>query len=249
MQLDGKTALVTGTASGIGLSTAKALIGEGVKVFGVDVQAQEADALGALFTPMQMDLASPSAPEEILAQCNAQVGSPDVLLNIAGIGDPQPLTEMSPERYREYLEIDLIAPAMLTREYILNRGDKGGTIVNTASVLALNGAIRGAGYSEAKGGISAMTRQIAVEYGHRGFRINTIAPGFVETPATAERLANNSWFRETLVDRCPLRRQGAAEEIANVYLFLASPMSSFVHGQTITVDGGLGMTLYPPPPD
>lgn len=248
MQLSGKIAIVTGTASGIGQATALAMLREGVVVLGVDRQEQQSNSFGASFTPMQIDLASPSAPTDILKECSSRLGSPDILINNAGIGDSAPLTDLTQERYKEFLTIDLIAPAMLIREYILERGDRGGCIVNISSILSLTGSIRGAAYSEAKAGVAALTRQVATEFGYKGFRINAIAPGFIATALTRDRLSSNSWFRETFIDRSPLRRPGTPEEIANICLFLSSPLSSFIHGATIVADGGMSIATYPPQP-
>ncbi|MCG6857104.1 MAG: SDR family oxidoreductase [Salaquimonas sp.] len=133
-------------------------------------------------------------------------------------------------------------------DYPLDAG-RGGAIVNIASVFAMIGVAGNSGYVVSKAGVAAMTHQLATEFGRDGIRVNAISPGLIATPLTQDRLeANTPWFRQMMIDGCPLRRPGKPEEIASVCVFLVSDAASFVTGVTLPVDGGWSSSKFMPAP-
>jgi 3-oxoacyl-[acyl-carrier protein] reductase len=247
MRLDGKTALVTGTSSGIGAAIAKTFLEAGAKVFGVDRQApltaQEGD-----FHHMDADLAEAGVAPRIFKACTERFGSPDILVNNAGIGNARSILETSDADFDRYLTINLKAPFALCREAVVAMRGRGGAIVNIASVFGIIGAAGSAAYVPTKSGIIGLTRNLAAEFGRDGIRVNAVAPGTVATPLTRERLEKDEWFRKMHFESCPMERAGDPSEIADAVLYLASDRASFVSGVVLPVDGGWSMTKVAPRP-
>jgi NAD(P)-dependent dehydrogenase (short-subunit alcohol dehydrogenase family) len=255
-RLDGKVALITGAASGMGKVATTLFAGEGARVVVADVTdeagretAEEISATGAEATYVHADV---SRAEDCRAMVTAAVerfGGLHVLYNNAGIfpGNDASVVETEEDVWDRVMAINLKGVYLGCRFGIpamLESG--GGSIINVASFVALMGAaVPQVAYTASKGGVLAMTREIAVEFARRGIRANALCPGPIETPLLADLLADPA-RRERRLVHIPLGRFGRADEIARAALFLASDESSFVTGSTFVVDGGITAAYITP---
>ena len=243
IDLTGKTALVTGASRGIGQACARALDAAGAQVLlnsrnEADIAAVAAELSNnpQLFAA---DLALPGAGTE-LAERVAAIGGADIVVNNAGIAmrrTPEALTEEDVDRV---FSINVRALLMLTvglGDSLKARG--GGSVINVSSVAGVIGPLGRVAYSGTKGAVDAMTRALAADWGPSGIRVNSIAPGLIETDIWHESLETIDGLRENLEAGIALRRWGAGSDIADVVLWLASDLSSYVTGETIVVDGGM----------
>jgi 3-oxoacyl-[acyl-carrier protein] reductase len=242
-QLKGKTAIVTGAASGIGRATAQLFAAEGARVLAVDVNAAVSEIDNARIESLQCDLSNRDAPEKVLSAVRDMIGSAetglDILMNNAGVGSNAPADQMSYEEWDRVLNINLSAPFRLAQRAIPElRKSTAGRIINVASVMATHTDYGLAAYCAAKAGITGFTRNLALELGRDNITVNAILPGAIHTGMTAASFRNAEiaavWAKKSV-----LRRLGHPEDIAKVATFLASDASAFVTGQSINVDGGL----------
>ncbi len=243
--MENKVALVTGAASGIGRATALRLAGKGCRVVCGDLNATAAEqtaaairAAGGQALALALDVARRASVAAFVQAAVSKYGRLDYLVNCAGIWEQVPLGELDEARWDRMLAVNLKGTFLCCQaaaEHMLRAGE--GAIVNLASVAGRNGGnFCGAHYAASKGGVVAMTMQMAKELGPYGIRVNTVAPGPVESPMTA------SWpaaVKEGLVTRTPLKRLGQPEDIADVIVFLLSPAARLVCGETVEVNGGL----------
>lgn len=249
MRLTGKTAIITGAASGIGLATTRLFLAEGANVLGADIQAAPAEfSPHPSFRAIQLDLTEQGAANAVFAACAAAFGPPDILFNNAGIGNSRPIVDTDDEALARYLAVNLAAPFRLARAAVAVMRGRGGVIVNTASIFGMRGAAASSAYGPTKAAMIGMTQQLATEYGREKIRVNAIAPGLIATPMTAGRLQENAWFREQMIGRTPLGHPGTPEDIAEACLFLASDAARFITGITLPVDGGWSAAGYMPAP-
>ena len=245
--LTNKTALITGAARGIGKDIALKFAEEGANIAFTDLvidengKATEAEiaAKGVKVKGYASNAADFAQTEEVVNQVKADFGSIDILVNNAGITKDGLMMRMTEAQWDAVIAVNLksafnfihaCTPIMMRQ--------RGGSIINMASVVGVHGNAGQANYSASKAGLIALAKSIAQELGSRGIRANSIAPGFIETAMTAA-LPDN--VREEWVKKIPLRRGGQTEDIANVATFLASDLSSYVTGQVIQVDGGMNM--------
>ena len=241
-ELDGKCAVITGAGSGMARSTARVFVREGARVLGADVSGREketADELGPAFIPMHVDVTRESDVEAMMAAARDAFGRVDAVLNVAGIGGPQPLADVTVEEYERVMAVDLRGVMLGTKHGIramLPTG--GGVILNWASAGGINASrLPVSTYSAAKAGVIAFTKAAAVEYGPQGIRANAICPGgVIVTEMAGGRDAVNR--HRALVEAVPLMRAGEPEEIAELACFLASDRSPFITGAVIPIDGG-----------
>ncbi|GAB3467408.1 SDR family NAD(P)-dependent oxidoreductase [Actinophytocola sediminis] len=243
-QLRGRTAIVTGAASGIGQATAALFVARGATVLAVDRDESGLAALGedSAVATLAIDLTVPGAAERVFDHCAATVGTPNVLANIAGRAGDAAAADTSDEQFEFFLRTNLGTAFTLSRRAV-RVFDGGGAIVNTSSSFALTGVAGSASYSAAKGAVASLTRQLAADYGRRGIRVNAVAPGLIETPATRAKIAEGAF--DDLVTRArPLPRVGTPADVAKVFAFLASDDAAFVTGVTIPVDGGWTSTHF-----
>lgn len=245
--LAGKTALVTGAARGIGKALALKFASEGANVaftdLVIDENGKQTEAEIAAFGVKAKGYASNAADfaqtEEVVNKIKEEFGSIDILVNNAGITKDGLMMRMSEAQWDAVIAVNLKSAFNFIHAVLpIMMRQRSGSIINMASVVGVHGNAGQANYAASKAGLIALAKSIAQEVGSRGIRANAIAPGFIETAMTA---ALPEEVRADWCKKIPLRRGGKVEDIANVALFLASDMSSYVSGQVIQVDGGMNM--------
>ncbi len=246
-RLDGKVALVTGAASGIGAATALRFAQEGASVVGFDLkQAFDGDWAKAVETAPGSafatgDVRDFDAVAAAVAQAVEQFGRIDVSMNAAGVGGGGPVHLIAVEEWDRVVDINLKGTFLVARAVLPQMLEQGaGSIINVASVEGIEGFEGGSAYNASKGAVMLLTRNMAIDYARRGIRVNTICPGFIETPLLTSTLAMPGLEKQTAAirDAHQLGRFGKPVEIANAALFLASDEASFVTGHALVVDGG-----------
>jgi len=246
-EFTGKTALVTGAASGIGKAIGTAFAQGGANVVLVDRDATAGESLcktladsGGLTTFAALDITDASTFAEVVRDTAAQFGGLDIAVNNAGITGPAKLTaDYSDEEWAAVIGVNLTAVFTCMRAEIqaMLEGD-GGAIVDIASTAGLRGGKGTAAYSASKHGVLGLTRSAALDYARRGIRINAVCPGAIDTPMLERLTESNTTLRQQIAQRSVMGRHGQPEEIASTVLWLCSDSASFVNGQAIAVDGG-----------
>ena len=250
--LEGKVALVTGAAYGIGFAIAEAFAGAGAKI-AFNCRSQEHleraladyEAKGIAARGFICDVTDEEQVQAMVAKIAAELGTIDILVNNAGIIRRIPMTEMSAAEFRQVVDIDLNAPFIVSKAVIPGMIAKGGgKIINICSMMSELGRETVSAYAAAKGGLKMLTRNIASEYGKYNIQCNGIGPGYIATPQTAplrERQADGSRhpFDAFIVAKTPAERWGTPEDLKGPAVFLASPASDFVNGHILYVDGGI----------
>ena len=243
-----QVAIVTGASGAIGFGCATRLAEAGTAVVATGRDQTRLQALAKavgdpeLVTTLAVDLTEENAPSRIVDTAVTRWGHVDFLINNAGIGSPRPLHETDDETLDHFLGLMLRAPFRLARDVIPHLRP-GAAIINVTSTFAVVGGLRGGAYSAAKGGLTALTTHIACQYGSQGIRCNAVAPGVIQTPMTADRLADEQ-FQRLNTEMTPHQRLGTVDDVAAVVAFLCSPGGSFINGQTIVVDGGWSSTKF-----
>lgn len=245
-----KAAIVTGAGSGIGQAIALRLCRDGYAVLAVDRQQAGLDATLALgsssghILPLAQDVTEDGAPAAIMAACLSQAGEPVVLVNNAGLGNARSARDTTDADLDRYIDVNFRSVFRLSRAFVRHEQAGARSIVNIASVFGQLGFPGTAPYSAAKAAVIGLTRQMCADCSPAGIRINAIAPGLIETPATADRLSNVPRFRRLTLDQIPSGRAGSADDIAGVTSFLCSPDAAYVNGAVLVVDGGWTATRY-----
>ena len=245
MLLEGKVAIVTGASRGIGKAIAEQFIAQGAKVaFTYRSSAEAAAALekelsaeGGTVKGFQSDAASMTDAERLVGEVVEAFGTVDIVINNAGITDDTLLMRMTEEQWDRVISVNLKSCFNLTKAVMRTMlKARSGSIVNISSVVGVQGNAGQANYAASKAGILGFTKSVALELGSRNIRCNAIAPGFIETEMTAKLDEDTvqGWR-----DAIPLKRGGTPEDVANLCVFLASDMSSYITGQTLNVDGGM----------
>lgn len=242
IDLGGKTALVTGASRGIGRAIALSLAAAGARV-AVAARTEEdlrvvATELGEPELAFVVDLGKPDAPKRLTDRVLAVLGRVDILVNNAGIAYTRRTEAADTASIADVLRINLESALLLAGALAPAMFDRGGCIVNVSSVAGVAGTPGQAIYAASKGGLDAATRSLACEWGPRGIRVNSVAPGLIITDMW-ERGRQRPGLSAALEKHLALRRWGQPEDVANVVTFLASDLAAYVTGETILVDGGM----------
>ncbi len=243
-RLEGKVAIITGAGRGIGRATALLFASEGAKVVVADIDqeaakkvADEIAASKGEALPIKVDVSSPEDAEKMAKAAVDAFGGIDVLVNNAGIIRDKTLLKMSHEEFNRVIEVNLKGVFNCTKAVVPHMLEKGsGVILNASSVVALYGNFGQTNYVASKCAVIGMTKVWARELGPKGIRVNAVAPGFITTDMT-ESIPEE--VKNAIVSRIPLGRMGSPEDVALVYLFLASDEARYINGAVISVDGGM----------
>jgi NAD(P)-dependent dehydrogenase (short-subunit alcohol dehydrogenase family) len=244
-RLDEKVCVITGAASGIGAETARVFRDEGATVVGVDL-SEDSDC----HLPVAADVTDEEQVKAMYARTREEFGRIDVLFNNAGISpnDDVSVLDTSLEAWQRVQDVNLKSVFLCCKHGIPHLLDSGGgSVINTASFVAVMGAATSQiSYTASKGGVLALSRELGVEFARRGVRVNALCPGPVNTPLLQELYANDEEAAQRRLVHVPMGRFAEAREIANGVLFLASDESSYVTAQTFLVDGGLSGAYVTP---
>jgi len=244
-KLAGKTAVVTGASKGIGAGIAKAFGKEGANVV-VNYARDKEDAekvaaaiekAGGKAITVQADVSRQADVDRLFEVTKKTFGTVDVLVNNAGVYEFAPIDQVTEASYRRMFDLNVLG-TVLSTQAALKSMNGSGSIINVSSVAALTPIPTGSLYSATKGAVDVITRTLAEELGPRKIRVNSLAPGLVETEGTRAAGTSEGNFKETIVARTPLGRVGAVDDIAKVAVFLASDDSGWITGEVLPVGGG-----------
>ena len=247
MLLEGKKAIITGGSRGIGKEIVQAFLREGSSVYFIDLMPSEfmaeyeeiAGECGATVAYRECNVADETQVISVVKEIVEDSGGIDVLVNNAGITRDGLIFRMTEENWNAVLSVNLSSAFFmskaLARSMIKNRT---GAIINVSSIVGVHGNAGQCNYSASKAGLIGLTKSLAKEVAGRNVRVNAVAPGFIKTAMT-DKLTDQQ--REKLQEQIPMVRLGDPQEVAKVILFLASDLASYVTGQVILIDGGMGM--------
>ena len=248
--LEGKSALVTGGASGIGRATALAFAREGARVAVADILEEaaqgtvaEIEAMGGQALAIACDVTDDDAVKAMIAATVDAFGGLDCAFNNAGIAPyqvnagGQKIADVAPEAWRRLIDVNLTGVWLCLRHEVaqMRAQGSGGVIINTASILGLVGSATSSAYVAAKHGVVGLTKTAAADHAEDNIRVNAVCPGYIETPMTEETMRRRGG---RILARVPMARMGKAGEIAEAVVWLCSPKASFVTGVSWAVDGG-----------
>lgn len=246
MLLQNKKVLITGSSRGIGKAIVEKFLKEGASVWGICTKPSAsfaeikelADSCGVNFTELHANANNSEEWTSTIKKALEEAGGFDVLVNNAGITKDGLSFRMKKEDWDSVININLtsafLASQIVSGDMIRKRS---GSIINMSSIVGVHGQGGQINYAASKAGLIGITKSLAKETGSRGVRVNAIAPGFIETDMTAVLSED---LKKSMLDTVPLKRAGKAEDIANAALFLASDLSTYITGQVLGVDGGMG---------
>lgn len=242
--LEGKVAIVTGGSSGLGKATILKFASLGATVINWDINAERGEQLKIELTSQninagfyQVNTSDPESVEMAVAQIIKHYGQIDILVNNAGITRDATLIKMTSEQWQQVIDVNLTGVFNCTHSVAPHMVEKGyGRIISIASVVGLYGNFGQTNYAAAKAGVIAMTQTWAKELGRKGVNVNAVAPGFIHTEILD---AMPEEVLDKMKSKVPLQRLGKPEDIANINAFLASDEANYIHGATISVDGGI----------
>lgn len=245
IRLDKKTAIVTGAGSGIGKGCAQTLAQAGASVVVADINLPDAEetcaqinSTGGKAIPFEVDITNRQKFNKLVEDTIKKLGGIDILVNVAGINKRNLLVDMPEEDWRRIIEINLtgtwigckaVTPVMIAQKH--------GKIINIASGMATTAMPAMAAYCASKGGVTQLTRVLALELAEHNIQVNAISPGYVLTKLT-EKLKDNTEMYKYLISKTPMGRFGEVDEIASSVLFVASDLASFMTGANLCMDGG-----------
>ena len=249
-ELDGRTAIVTGAASGIGAAVAAALAGAGATIVVVDRDGPGGARVAATLNRLRpgaalaitADVAEAAGIDSVVHDAVAGRSQLDILVNCAGVFELCPFEALELERWQRTLDVNLTAPMRLSQRVVPHMPHGAGAIVNVSSIGGTRGAAGAVAYCASKGGLEALTRALAVELAPRGIRVNTVAPHLIETPMTAAVRAGE--LGTQLLGGVPIGRWGQPDEVADAVLFLVSDRAAFITGAMLEVNGGASVMLH-----
>lgn len=244
----GKSVLITGAASGIGLETAKAFLSCGADVYMSDYNGDLLKEKGkelylqyphSVIVTVEADNTKEMDTEKIVEAIKANTGKVDILINNAGMSHSAYSINETREDWGKVLDLNLTSQFFMAQkianEFMIPQ--KGGRIINTCSLGGILGIPSAAAYSASKGGVMQMTKSLAGEWARFGITVNAVCPGFVETPLIKDQMENEKWMAYMTM-HTPMRRLAKPEDVSGSMLFLASEMASYITGTSIVIDGG-----------
>ncbi|NJD53337.1 MAG: 3-oxoacyl-ACP reductase FabG [Candidatus Methanoperedens sp.] len=243
MKLENKVVIITGAGSGIGKETALLFAKEGAKVVVADVNEKGGEETAARIREngegffVKLDVSDREQTQQMAKATLEKYGRIDILINNAGIVQDAFVSKMTEQQWDKVIDINLKGVFNCIQavvEVMMNQGS--GVIINTSSIVGLNGNVGQVNYAATKAGLIGMTKTLAKELGKKGIRVNAVAPGFIATPMTS---AVPEKILDMMKEKTPLKRLGEPKDIANAYLYLASDDANFVNGAVLSVDGGL----------
>lgn len=244
MRLENKVVIITGAGSGIGKETALLFAKEGAKVVVADFNEKGGEETTADIKKnggeaffAKLDVSNREQAKQMVKLTLEKYGKIDVLINNAGIVQDAFLSKMTEEQWDKVINVNLKGVFNCSQavvEVMMNQGN--GVIINTSSIVGLNGNVGQVNYAATKAGLIGMTKTLAKELGKKGIRVNAVAPGFIATPMTSNVPEK---ILEMMKEKTPLRRLGETKDVAYAYLYLASDEANFVNGTVLRVDGGL----------
>ncbi len=245
VSLNDKLALVTGAAGVLGFAVSNTLARDGLSVIMADIDGKRLEELAIKIDgeviPVALDVSDPDKVAVVCAGIRGEFGNVDVLVNNAGILSNHKAVQTTPEEWKRLMSINLDGAFYQAREWLPGMREKGwGRIINICSLAAKTGGLTaGTAYTTSKGGMTALTLSLAREAARYGVTANGISPAYIKTPMVTEQLTEDQ--RQQLLSEIPVGRFCDAEEVAHVVSFLVSPMSGFITGEIIDINGGLHM--------
>jgi NAD(P)-dependent dehydrogenase (short-subunit alcohol dehydrogenase family) len=250
-RLDGKVAIVTGGGSGIGRAAVEMFVSEGARVIVADTNAE---SIGSLIGQLghnyvdgsEVDIRDEAGVERLVSQAVRRFGRLDIAVNNAGVGGFSPIQEYALQDWDRVIGISLTGTFLCIKHQakrLIAQGT-GGSIINIASLNAIQATEGFAAYCAAKAGVAMLTKVAALELGRYRVRVNAIGPGLIHTPATAGMLAVPG-LEDAFIHEAPIGRAGEPEDIAKLLVYLGSDESSLMTGQTLYIDGGASINKYP----
>jgi 3-oxoacyl-[acyl-carrier protein] reductase len=246
-KLEGQVAVVTGASKGIGAAIAEQLAANGAAVVvnyasskaGAEKVVERIKQAEGKAVAVQADVSKPEDVRRLLAETKKAFGKLDILVNNAGIYEFGALEAITPEHFHKQFDLNVLGLLLTTQEAVKHFGPSGGSIVNISSVVATTAPANTSVYSGTKAAVTAITRSLAQELGSRKIRVNAVNPGVIETEGLHAAGISGSDFQKQIVSQTPLGRVGQPNDIAPAVVFLASPDSAFITGETLYISGGL----------
>jgi 3-oxoacyl-[acyl-carrier protein] reductase len=244
-KLAGKTAVITGASKGIGAGIAKAFAKEGANIVVNYARAKDdaekvsadIERSGGRSITVQADVSKQSDVDKLFAEAVKAFGKVDILVNNAGVYELAPIEQVTEASYRRQFDLNVLGTLLSTQAAIKSMNG-GGSIINLSSVVSLTPPPSGSVYSATKGAVDVITRSLAQELGPRKIRVNSLAPGLVDTEGTRAAGTSEGEFKSYALSRTPLGRVGEPEDVAKVAVFLASDDSAWITGEVLPVGGG-----------
>lgn len=241
-RIAGKVALVTGSASGIGRATVERFRAEGARVAGIDLVEETRAGGGGPDLYRRVDVTDEAAVEAVVAETRRELGGLDVVVNAAGVAGGGAVHMVPTEEWDRVIEVNLKGTFLVCKHVLPAMVEQGvGSIINIASIEGLEGTEGGSAYNASKGAVVILSKNMAMDYGRKGIRVNSVCPGFIDTPLARQVFDGDVMkpYLDRILASSQLGRFGRPEEIASAALFLASEDASFITGTSLVVDGGL----------